>query len=210
MQKIDKMEMLVPDLSPDEWTVLCSVHVGVKGNLKVLWREKKNGVRTQTCCLSIWTTDAGSYRLPTLWLQVLSIYANRHFMKGSILLQHTHDACHVNVHRNVHQYGESTSHAFTTAAFRVFFHETSVEEPCEGSHVRQTSALKRSPCTFQSKWEQMDWRWRLRAGGWVVLVLRVGEGSGTQCREKLLILLFYDVLWRSMLQSAPKRLAMCD
>lgn len=151
-----------------------------------------------------------SYRLPTLWLQVLSIYANSHFMKLCIFLQHTHDTCHVNVHRNVHQFGESTSHAFTTAASQVFFHETSVEEPCEGSRVRQTPAPKRSPCTFQSKWEQMDWRWRLRAGWWVVLVLRVGEGSGTQLCEKLLILLFYDVLWRSMLQSAPRRLAMCD
>lgn len=41
-----------------------------------------------------------------------------------------------------------------------------------------------------------------RGGGW--------GGSGIQLCEKLLILLFYDLLWRSMLQSAPMRLAMCD
>lgn len=29
-------ETLVPDLSPDQRTVPCSIHVGVKGNLKVL------------------------------------------------------------------------------------------------------------------------------------------------------------------------------
>lgn len=46
-------------------------------------------------------------------------------------------------------------------------------------------------------------------GGWVGG--GVGEGcSGIQLCEKLLILLFYDLLWRSMLQSAPMRLAMCD
>lgn len=31
---------LIPYLSSDKWTVLCAVHVGVEGNLKVLWREK--------------------------------------------------------------------------------------------------------------------------------------------------------------------------
>lgn len=45
--------------------------------------------------------------------------------------------------------------------------------------------------------------WSGRGVGW-------GGGSGTQLCEKLLILLFYDLLWRSMLQSAPMRLAMCD
>lgn len=152
-----------------------------------------------------------SYRLPTLWLQVLSIYANSHFIKLSIFLQHTRDACHVNVHRNVNQFGESTSHAFTTAAFQVFFHETSVDEPCEGSRVRQMSAPNAHPALSRlngSKW--IEGGGCGLVGGWVVLVLRVGEGSGTQLCEKLLILLFYDVLWRSMLQSAPRRLAMCD
>lgn len=38
----------------------------------------------------------------------------------------------------------------------------------------------------------------------------LGRGSsGTQVWEKLLILLFYDGLWRSPLQSAPMRLEMC-
>lgn len=76
-------------------------------------------------------------------------------MKLSVFLQHTLDACHVNVHRNVNQFGESTSHAFTTAAFQVFFHETSVEEPCEGSRVRQTSAPNTHPALSRvngSKW----------------------------------------------------------
>ena len=63
--------------------------------------------------------------------------------------------------------------------------------------------------------EQMDWTWRVEGGRWKVEAVgcRVGGGggcSGIQLCEKLLILLFYDLLWRSMLQSAPMRLAMCD
>lgn len=39
----------------------------------------------------------------------------------------------------------------------------------------------------------------------------LGRGSsGTQVCEKLLILLFYDLLWKRLLQSAPMRLEMCD
>lgn len=151
-----------------------------------------------------------SYKRPTLRLQVLSIYANSHFMKLSIFLQHTRDACHVNVHRNVNQFGESTSHAFTTAAFQVFFHETSVEEPCEGGRVRQTFAPNAHPALSRvngSKWIESGGCGLV--GGWC-WCCGSGRGSGTQLCEKLLILLFYDVLWRSMLQSAPRRLAMCD
>lgn len=37
-------EKTVPYLSSDEWTVLCTVHVGVKGHLKVLWRQKNKRV----------------------------------------------------------------------------------------------------------------------------------------------------------------------
>lgn len=148
-----------------------------------------------------------SYRLPTPWLQLLSIY----FTKLSILLQqHTHDACHVNVHRNVNQLGESTSHAFTTAAFQVFFHETSVEEPCEGSRVRQTSAPNAHPALSRvngTKW--IEGGGCGLVGGWC-WCCGSGRVLGHSSVKKLLILLFYDVLWRSMLQSAPRRLAMCD
>lgn len=41
--RIEGTKALVPDLSPDQRTVLGSVHVGVKGNLKVLWREEAEG-----------------------------------------------------------------------------------------------------------------------------------------------------------------------
>lgn len=62
MQKIiRKMQLnklkLIPYLSSDKWTVLCAVHVGVEGNLKVLWRENNDWVNagdahkcTQTLC----------------------------------------------------------------------------------------------------------------------------------------------------------------
>lgn len=52
---------------------------------------------------------------------------------------------------------------------------------------------------FGGRWDVVV---QARGGGW--------GGSGIQLCEKLLILLFYDLLWRSMLQSAPMRLAMCD
>lgn len=40
LKKSIKKERLIPDLSSDEWTVLCAVHVGVEGHLEVLRRHK--------------------------------------------------------------------------------------------------------------------------------------------------------------------------
>lgn len=41
---IGKKKETVPDLSSDEWTVFRSVHVGVEGHLKILWRQKNKWV----------------------------------------------------------------------------------------------------------------------------------------------------------------------
>lgn len=44
LKKSTKKERLIPDLSSDEWTVLCAVHVGVEGHLEVLWRHTTTSV----------------------------------------------------------------------------------------------------------------------------------------------------------------------
>lgn len=71
----------------------------------------------------------------------------------------------------------------------------------------ETLRTKRSHCTLRVNGLEVE------GGGCGLLGRRwwCREGcSGIQLCEKLLILLFYDLLWRSMLQSAPMRLAMCD
>ncbi len=40
-----KIEEHIPDLSSDEWTVLRTVHVGVKGHLEVLWGHENRWVK---------------------------------------------------------------------------------------------------------------------------------------------------------------------
>ena len=44
-QKRKRKRRTVPDLSSDEWSVLCTVHVGVEGHLEVLWRQNIRWVK---------------------------------------------------------------------------------------------------------------------------------------------------------------------
>lgn len=94
----------------------------------------------------------------------------------------------VNVHRNINQFSKSKSPACTsTTAAYVTLSMTHLDK------VRGCTTCSR--CTSEVE---------------VEAVLLGRGGSGTPVCEKLLILLFYDLLWRSLLQSAPMRLEMCD